>query len=534
MIATLNPEYRDLWRTDGLHAGRTIGQEISRAAGAHPDLPLLFSSGSKESRLTFADIAEQGMLRAAGLAGMGLRPGDRIAVQAPHSPDNMILFAAAMYLGLIYVPVVGIYGSAELSFIAAKTGAKAIAVPRQWRNIDFAGRIRGIDKSLPLETVIELGDGANGQDYGRASVQLRNLHGSPFHPPASGPDDPAIILFTSGSTGQAKGAVHTHETAMAELRAARPFIEQLETKTLLSPLPTGHVAGIMALLRPFIHALPTIYMDHWSVDDAVRLISQHAVGWSYGTPFHLASLLDAMHSSPLPTLKVYQIGGAGVPKPLIERADATGISACRGYGSTEQPTITASLPCDPLAKRAGTDGKPMGGVRLKLITDNGEPSGLGEPGEIVCTGPDQFVGYLEEADNKSAFDAEGWFRTGDIGIADKEGFIRIVDRKKDIIIRAGENIASKEVEDELMRHPRIVEAAAVGVADERYGERIAAVVILRDGTLELPELKDQFLAAGLAVQKTPERLFIVADFPRTPVGKIHKQKLREMIGRSEI
>lgn len=534
MIATRDAKFRDAWRAQGLHAGRTIAQEIAIAAKRSPELALHFSLSGSVTRVTFAEIARESRIRAAGLAALGLRPGDRIAVQAPHSRENMILFAAAMHLGLVYVPVVGIYGSAELSFITRKAGIKAIAVPAQWRKMDYAGRIRNIDAGVGLDLVIELEGGSGSQDYGRECARFGDLAGEPREPADVDPNDDAIILFTSGSTGQAKGAVHSHESAMAELRAAATFIAQLETKTLLSPLPTGHVAGIMALLRPFIHSLPTIYMDHWDVDDAMCLMREHQVGWSYGTPLHLTGILDALASTPLPRLKAYQIGGAGVPRPLIERAAEAGISACRGYGSTEQPTITGNVPHNPLAKRVNSDGQAMPGVMLKLVSDDGQEVPQGEPGEIVCTGPDQFIGYLDEENNRDAFDEAGWFRTGDIGVMDEDGYVAIVDRKKDIIIRAGVNIASKEVEDELLRHPRILEAAAVGVADDTYGERVGAVVMLREGTLDLEELKHQFVAAGLAIQKTPEHLFIVDDFPRTPVGKIHKQKLREMIARSEI
>jgi non-ribosomal peptide synthetase component E (peptide arylation enzyme) len=165
-------------------------------------------------------------------------------------------------------------------------------------------------------------------------------------------------------------------------------------------------------------------------------------------------------------------------------------------------------------------------VELRLVDDDGQDVADGEPGEIVCTGPDQFLGYLDTAHNSDAFDEAGWFRTGDIGVRDSDGYIAIVDRKKDIIIRAGENIASKEVEEILMRHPLIEEAAAVGVPDPTYGERVAAVVILRSGELALKDIQRFFRDAGVAIQKTPERLIIVGDFPRTPLGKINKRELR--------
>jgi acyl-CoA synthetase (AMP-forming)/AMP-acid ligase II len=529
MIASLDQSYRNKWRAQGLHAGRTIAQEISHAAKQAPGTTLHFSYGGDLQRATFAEIAEEGPRYARGLADIGLKPGDAIAVQAPYCRDHFLLFAAAMCLGLRYVPIVGIYGSAELGAILDQTKAKAFVAPAAWRNIDFPGRIRGLQSPAALHAVIELGASPGARDYRLPTVRFDELRGRPVPPALVDPNDPAIILFTSGSTGAAKGAIHSHETALAELRAAATFIEQTGRTPVLSPLPTGHVAGVMATLRPFVHLLPAVFLDHWNVERAAQLIVEHDIGWSYGTPFHLSGLLDIVEKGALPKLKCYQIGGAGVPRALIERAQAAGIAACRGYGSTEHPTSTASFPHDPLVKRAGTDGRIMPGVSLKLVADDGREVADGEPGEIVCAGPDQFLGYLDEAHNCDAFDEEGWFRTGDVGVRDADGFIACVDRKKDIIIRAGENIASKEVEDVLMRHPQIAEAAVIGVPDPTYGERVAAVVVLREDGLDLAELKRHFQAAGVAIQKTPERLIIVDDFPRTPVGKIHKGELRRSI-----
>lgn len=531
MIATNAPEYRARWRAQALHGGVTIAQEIARAAVAAPDIVLHFAGVRGHSRVTLAEVGEVMDHHARGLASLGLKPGDTVAVQAPHSRDNLLFFAAAMRLGLRYVPIVGIYEARDLDFILDQTGAKALAVPESFRAIDIAARMRALHSPSVGHIILLDGEPAD-RDYGREAVAFQSLTGNAELPAAGDPNDPAIILYTSGSTGVAKGAIHSHETALAELRAAATFIAQTGHSALLSPLPTGHVAGIMAMLRPFVHAIPVVFMEHWNVEDAAKLIEDHAIGWSYGTPFHLIGLLDHIDSRPLPTLKSYQIGGAGVPSALIRRADAVGIAACRGYGCTEQPTITSGLPHDPLAKRAETDGRAMPGISLKLVGDDGEPVGEGEPGEIVCTGPEQFLGYLDASHNATAFDADGWFHTGDVGVIDADGYLAIVDRKKDIIIRAGENIAPKEVEDVLMRHPGVGEVAVVGVPDAKYGERVAAVVILREGTLDLEELRRHFRASGIAIHKTPERLFLVDDFPRTPLGKIHKRNLRDQIARA--
>jgi acyl-CoA synthetase (AMP-forming)/AMP-acid ligase II len=533
VIGANHPEFGAQWRAASLHGGVSIAQEIERAARASPETRLYFASADRERSASFAEIGAAMERYASGMARSGLKRGDTIAVQAPHSLENMLLFAAAMRLGLRYVPIVGIYGPTELDFILGQTEPVAFAVPETARGVDVAARTSALTAPALKCIIVLEGDGA-GHDFGHETIAFAALEGSADAalPPHAGPDDHAIILYTSGSTGVAKGAIHSHESALAELRAAAKFIAQTGHTPVLSPLPTGHVAGIMAMLRPFVHEISAVFMDHWNAEQAAGLISKHQIGWSYGTPFHLIGLLEKVEAGGLPTLKSYQIGGAGVPSELIRRADAAGISACRGYGSTEEPTITANVPHDPLEKRAETDGRAAPGVHLKLVDDHGNKVADGVPGEIVCVGPEQFLGYLDASHNNEAFDDDNWFRTGDIGVRDADGYVAIVDRKKDIIIRAGENIAPKEVEDILMRLPAVAEAAVVGVPDATYGERVAAVVILRSGTLDLDDLKRHFRAAGVAIQKTPERLFIVDDFPRTPLGKIHKRDLRRRITES--
>jgi acyl-CoA synthetase (AMP-forming)/AMP-acid ligase II len=224
------------------------------------------------------------------------------------------------------------------------------------------------------------------------------------------------------------------------------------------------------------------------------------------------------------------VGAASVPSALMERAEKHGCPGTRTYGSTEHPTISGALPSDPFEKRATTDGRLLAGVQVRLIDDEGRTVGTDIPGEIVSMGPELFKGYLDPTHNEAAFADDGWFHTGDIGQLDADGYLRIVDRKKDIIIRGGENISSKEVEDTLVLHPMIAEAAVVAWPDRRMGERVGAFVRLKDPiTLTIDDIAAHFLAAGIARQKTPERLVVVVDFPRTPAGKILKTELREHV-----
>ena len=219
---------------------------------------------------------------------------------------------------------------------------------------------------------------------------------------------------------------------------------------------------------------------------------------------------------------------AGVPPALVERADALGWSVSRCYGATEGPSLTSSAPEDPLAKRAHTDGRPIGGALLRILDPEGADVAPGEEGEVAAVSPESFVGYDNPDDNALAFTRDGWFLTGDIGRIDADGYLTITDRKKDIIIRGGENISSKEVEDVLARHPAVIEAAVVAAPDERYGERVCAFVIAA-GKLTLDDVRAHFEAAGVARQKAPERLVLVDELPRTPAGKVRKPDLRRLL-----
>jgi acyl-CoA synthetase (AMP-forming)/AMP-acid ligase II len=223
------------------------------------------------------------------------------------------------------------------------------------------------------------------------------------------------------------------------------------------------------------------------------------------------------------------LGGSAVPAAVTERATELGISIVRSFGSTEHPSITGNRHEAPLAKRLYTDGAPLPGVELRLIDASGADVAAGEPGEIVSRGPDCFVGYTDPDLTRNAFDADGWFATGDIGVLDADGYLAITDRKKDIIIRGGENISAAEVEELLLRVTGVAECAVVAAPDARLGEHACAFVRLRPGAspIELTDVRAHMEREGLARQKWPEELHFVDDFPRTASGKVQKFVLRQ-------
>ena len=257
------------------------------------------------------------------------------------------------------------------------------------------------------------------------------------------------------------------------------------------------------------------------------------VGAGTGAAVFLSSLLDHPSFTPEHARRIRRVGlgGAPVPRALAERAAAQGIAMIRAYGSTEHPSITGCAFTDPAAKRHGTDGRPMNGVELRLLDGDGAPVPPGSPGEIWSRGPDLCVGYTDPTLTEAAFTADGWYRTGDMGVVDADGFLTITDRLNDVIIRGGENLSAAEIEDAIVALPQVAEVAVVAAPDPRLGEHAAAFVRLAAEfeTIDLRAITEHLERVGIARQKWPEELHVVADFPRTPAGKVRKVELRAQL-----
>lgn len=503
----------------------TIGDEIAAAVRAAPGTRVVVHSETRPEATTVGELVDESRRLAAGLQALGVRPGDVVAVQLPNWRECFTAHAAIWLSGAVVLPIVPIYGPAEVAFIARQSGARAILLARETRNRDVAPTLAALAGLPGLDHVILVGDPLPG------TVAYRELSGcaaAEFTPVPADPRDRCLLVYTSGTTAQPKGVQHTHAGLLGELRSMDQMRGATTEMTALSVFPSGHVAGTLGILRMFCRANTTIAMDAWNPEHAARLITRHGVRTSAGAPIHLSGILDAAARDglDLSSLTDYTTGAAGVAGTLIRRAADVGVGAFRCYGSSEHPTVSSGRPEDPLDKRADTDGRITPGTAIRIVDDDGRDVGPGAAGEILTRGPELFDGYTDAAHTAAAF-VDGWFRTGDIGRLDADGYLTITDRKKDIIVRGGENISSKEVEDVLSVHPAIAEAAAVGAADATYGERVCAFVVVRDGArFELADAADHFAACGLARQKTPERIVVVPELPRTASGKVQKHVLR--------
>jgi non-ribosomal peptide synthetase component E (peptide arylation enzyme) len=286
------------------------------------------------------------------------------------------------------------------------------------------------------------------------------------------------------------------------------------------------------MLRPFLYGGDMVFMDQWVPEDAVRIIERHKVSASMGTPIFLSTLMRAAETTgaDISSLKRFGLGASAITPDNIRWTDELGFPSGRTYGMTELPTFSTSAPTDSFEKRSQTDGLITPRNEVRIIDENEQDVPVGEVGEVATRGPRLFMGYFDQELDRHCFLPGGWYKSGDIGRMDADGYLTITDRKKDIIIRGGENISSKEVEDLMGSIPAVLESAVTAMPDKEMGERVCAFVVLRPGTsLTLAEVDAHFRAQGATRQKTPERIVIVDDFPRTPSGKIKKVDLRQQL-----
>jgi len=530
--SALPAELAEGWRRLGLWLDLSLGQAMAKAADERPEAPLHFVGAGGESIVALAELHANGRRLAGALHALGLRPGETIAMQLPNGLDNAMLCQAAALLGCTLLPIVHIYGPKELGEILADSGAAALIVPLHWRTIDFAERLARLPELPTLRHRIVLGS-----DAPPGALALDALPPGLCPEVVVDPDACALLLYTSGTTAAPKGVRHSSRGLIAELTAQG--LDRPPGDYGLSPWPSGHIAGTLGVMGHALLARPMVIMEAWDAALATELVERFKVRQMSGTPFHLSGLIEAARrdSRNITCFTQFLVGATTVPPALVAECEAAGIRCCRCYGSTELPTVSQCEPGDLLEKRLNTDGRPCPGVEVRIVDDVGADLPTGTEGEVVVRGAERFTAYTDPVLKAASFLPGGWFLTGDIGRLDAEGFLAITDRKKDIIIRGGENISSREVEELLLQVPGVREAAAIAAPDPRLGERICAVVTL-DGSAEvsIAAIGAAFREIGVARQKSPELLVVLDEFPRTPSSKIQKAELRAALaeGRLEV
>lgn len=486
----------------------SLGEVLADGLHDAPDAKFRVYSAVRPWSGTFGEVESVARRLAAGLRARGIGAGDVVAFQLPNWMEAAATFWASAFLGATLVPIVHFYGRKELAHIFAA------ARPRVFITAEEFGRmVYQPDLCADVEIV-----GLVGRDFDDLLADAP-MGGSV----AADPADPALIAFTSGTTSAPKGVVHSHRSLVFESRQLSGQIRSIGEDQLIAT-PVGHFIGMLgALLIPVINGGSVHLVDNWDPAAVLELMHSEGLTLGGGPPYFVTSLLDHPDCTPEHRARItcLGLGGSTVPAAVTRRLTDLGIIVFRSYGSSEHPSITGSHLDAPEDKRLLTDGAPMPGVEIKLADD----------GEICSRGPDLCLGYVDDALTAAAFDEDGWYHTGDIGVLDDDGYLTITDRKADVIIRGGENISALEVEEVLLTMPDIAEAAVVAATDAGLGERVAAVLRLKAGHAmpTIDDIREHFARSGVARQKWPEIVLEVADYPRTASGKVQKRLVREAL-----
>ena len=491
-------------------------QLVERAAADHPDRVLL--SDSYGRRMTANQLAAAAETAAAGL---GIDSSSVVIWQLPNSLEAVVLLLASARVGAVQAPVIPILRETEMRHISGQVGATHVVVPETWRGFGHGELGRSIADAMDAELVV--------LDFGAApDGPLRLPSGDRARLPAP-PDESATYrwaYFSSGTTGMPKGAKHSDESVIASSWSMTDRLGIAAGDVYPIAWPISHIGGITMLAAVLRQGGELVLFDSFdpaAFGDTVAPYRPTILGT--GVLF-FRSYLDAQHrrgdGDPLyPGLRVCTAGGAPTPPEIIDEIVETfGLpGVVNSWGLTEFPIACCPSPSDAPSRLRTTVGSPSPGVEIRTVD-----------GELRLKGPQCFLGYVDPALDAGVFDGEGWFRTGDLGEVDSDGFVTITGRLKDIIIRNGENIVPSEIEQVLLSHPKVIDAAVVGIPDPRTGERAAAFVVLQPGAdMTLADVQKHFVDGGVARQKTPEHLQVVELIPRNPMGKVLKDQLRAEI-----
>jgi acyl-CoA synthetase (AMP-forming)/AMP-acid ligase II len=493
-------------------------------ATADPDRPLVADGTRALTRGQALDLA---LRLGGGLAARGLGPGAVVAFQLPNWWEACVIHLAAALFGYRLVPLLTIYRRAELDHILPAAGVEAVFVPHQWRGTDHPSLIAGCAFHPPVVVTVRDETGASGLPFEAL------LQAEPATPSPAPGTDAKLIIFTSGSTGRPKGVIHSHDAIDALIRTTATFWGIGPDDRLHVPSPVGHVGGMIYTFEfPWITGCTARLDDAWDPDSAVSLITNEGLSFVAGaTPF-LSGLVGAAarQGATLPSLRRFVCGGAAVPAELVRRGlkQFPNAVVSRAYGLSEVPLVCPGLRDRAAAEaHADTDGEVA--VELRLADATGRSLGPGGEGQIMVRAPQMLLGYLDPADEAGAFDAEGWFATGDLGRLDPAGCLTITGRVKDIIIRKGENLSPLEIETALRRHPAVADCAVVGRPDPERGEMAVAFVVPHPGAaFDMAAMRAHLAQLDLARQKWPEALALLPALPLNAVGKVQKPQLRQM------
>jgi cyclohexanecarboxylate-CoA ligase len=536
---TLNPERRAAMVESGAWNDQLITDYLDQAVASSPDREAIVGyqvTGDTRTALSYRELNDKVTRMAAGLAGLGIGKGDVVACQLPNWWQTTALHLACMRIGAILNPLMPIFRERELRFMLGHGEARLLVIPKVFRNFDYEAMVEGIRSELPtLETVLVIGG------EGERSFEQRLLDtpweeqtdtDALFSERKPGPDEVIQILYTSGTTGEPKGVMHTSNTLFSNVRPYADRLHLSSSDTLLMASPVAHQTGFLyGVMMPVYLGTTVVLQDIWDADFVCKVIAGEKPAFTMASTPFLADLVKTApkHEGELDSLRIFVSAGAPIPTAVVEQASKTlKAKIVSAWGMTENGAVTMTCPEDPAERASQSDGKALPYMELRITDFKGNDLPTGEEGNLLVRGASLFVGYLKRPELYGV-DDDGWFATGDLARMDKDGYIRITGRTKDVVIRGGENIPVVEVENLLYKFPGIADVALVGCPDERLGERLCAYVTLDENAtdLTLDELKSYLIKQQLSKSYLPEYLEVIEAMPRTASGKIQKFKLRE-------
>jgi acyl-coenzyme A synthetase/AMP-(fatty) acid ligase len=540
---------------------------VDLLAREQPDAPAVIEVGDRPRTLTWAELKAEADRVSAVLLELGVEPGESVAFQLPNWAECVTVTLGVLQIGAVVAPIMPVFGEREVAMVLARAKARVLVLPRSFRKRRHADELAGVvreaaagGRTLLVEHVLVIGD-TDPAGTPRAGTAAPD----PVAPPAAEPGwvwhdfdaatasarvdadaiaarrpaetDVAQLLFTSGTTGEPKGVQHAHRSLELATAMEVAHLGLTAGDRIYIPSPLAHQTGFLyGLLLSWQLGVASVVQPVWDPRVALRQAfgGARASFVQAATPF-LMDVVEAVEGGEArpESLRIFVATGAAVPRELAERA--TGVldtAVCGAFGTTETCLGTLSAPSDPPGSAWGTDGRPLDGIRIRIVDDEGTELPAGREGNYELLSPTLFLGYLDRPDlTAEVFTADGWYKTGDLGIVDADGFLHVTGRVKDVINRGGEKIPVVEIENLLFTHPRVKDVAIVAMPDLRLGERACAYVVTADGQepLGFGEMQEFLAAARVSKYYWPERLEAIDTLPRNPVGKIQKNLLRERV-----
>jgi len=483
------------------------------------------------------DIAREAAQLAAGLQALGIEKGDRVIVMMLNSPEVVVAYQGISRAGGIIIPVLPLLKPPEVHYIAENSAARAIITSPV-----LLPMLHGALADVPtMQHIISTGDIGAGSAFAGSRLQVHAFRDvvakgssraedflSTEDDVAVDPDDTSVILYTSGTTGRPKGVVLTHRNLIANALSGRgPERDVRDQETQLAILPLAHAFGIVALNVFFLRGLSSVLHPRFDTNAVFSAIERHRIAGFAGVPAMFVALLYSPDADNYDTSSLQQCVSGSAPLPVAVLKGFEEKFGCRileGYGLSEASAAVTGHSLD-MPQKPGSVGKPLPGVEVLVVDENDRPVLVDEIGEVIARGPNIMKGYYNMPVETEAAMRNGWLHTGDMGRFDEDGYLYIVERKKDLIIRGGFNIYPRDVEEVLNRHPAVIESAVVGVPSQRMGEEVKAFVVTH-APVDADTLMT-YCRVSLANYKTPSEIEFVDALPRNAIGKIDKKELRK-------